>query len=339
MKKEKTAIKLEEEFGWDIRNFTITNEILFLSSKFSSFSERASFLKNGDFDEAASNAEAFSTGYFSALNEGAEVEQRSLAFENHDADISRGKIMVGNAQKTYLKIGLFDPFSPGDFKAIHASFNANILNRAGNYRNKAETVLHGKECIFTPPSAKNVPILIRELFLWGKENEGKFPAVVLSAIIHFGIVMIHPFTDGNCQIAKYWQESYMACKGIKMSFSRFEKALYEKQEDYYSNIGESRKERDASRFVSFVLRTFCEVAEEELKEKEGLAIADKYVKKLMEKTLVGFSYTAHELLKLLGLRSKETLKRHYLGPALENGFFAYSKNEKRTSKNQSYIRK
>lgn len=339
MKKEKNITDIEKEFGWDVRNFTITNRILFLSSRFSSLSERLSISGNETSKETRTSKETFSAGYFSVLNEGVEIDQKSIFGVGENADESRARIMVDNAQKTYQKIGAFDLFSPNDFKRIHASFNENILNRAGNYRNKAETVFHGKECVFTPPSAKNVPLLIRELFMWAKENADLLPPIVLSSVMHFAIVMIHPFTDGNCQIAKYWQESYLASRGIKMSFSRFEKALFEKRDEYYSKIGESRKEKNLSHFIDFILGVSCETAEMEASEMEIPAATDKYIKKLLNETMPGFSYTTHELLRLMGLRSKETLRRHYLGPALKNGFFEYSKNEKHTSRNQSYIRK
>ena len=45
------------------------------------------------------------------------------------------------------------------------------------------------------------------------------------------------------------------------------------------------------------------------------------------------------LLALLGLKSKEALRKNYLGPALEFGLVIMSNPDKPTSRNQTYIKK
>ena len=55
----------------------------------------------------------------------------------------------------------------------------------------------------------------------------------------------------------------------------------------------------------------------------------------MEKDI---SYSANELLTLLNIKSKETLRNSYLNPALENGLIRMTLPDKPNSKNQKYIR-
>ena len=49
-------------------------------------------------------------------------------------------------------------------------------------------------------------------------------------------------------------------------------------------------------------------------------------------------YTANAILDLLGLKSKETLRKNYLGPAIENGLIKMTLPDKPNSRNQRYIK-
>ena len=49
-------------------------------------------------------------------------------------------------------------------------------------------------------------------------------------------------------------------------------------------------------------------------------------------------YTAAQIMTALGLKSKENLRKLYIGPALENGLIVMGLPDKPTSRNQTYIR-
>ena len=49
-------------------------------------------------------------------------------------------------------------------------------------------------------------------------------------------------------------------------------------------------------------------------------------------------YTAKRIMELLSLKSKETLREHYITPALEMGLIVMCIPDKPTSRNQMYIR-
>lgn len=50
-------------------------------------------------------------------------------------------------------------------------------------------------------------------------------------------------------------------------------------------------------------------------------------------------YTSNEILALLGLKSKETLRKNYLTPAIESGLVVMTEPDKPNSRNQRYIKK
>ena len=49
-------------------------------------------------------------------------------------------------------------------------------------------------------------------------------------------------------------------------------------------------------------------------------------------------YTANSILELLGLKSKETLRKNYIDPALELGVVKMTLPDKPNSKNQRYVK-
>ena len=49
-------------------------------------------------------------------------------------------------------------------------------------------------------------------------------------------------------------------------------------------------------------------------------------------------YTAAQIMAALGLKSKENLRKLYIGPAMEKGLVVMGMPDKPTSRNQTYIR-
>lgn len=53
---------------------------------------------------------------------------------------------------------------------------------------------------------------------------------------------------------------------------------------------------------------------------------------------IGVFLTAREIMDLLGIKSKETLRKNYLNPLIEEGYLVLEYPDKPTSKNQRYKR-
>lgn len=64
----------------------------------------------------------------------------------------------------------------------------------------------------------------------------------------------------------------------------------------------------------------------------------EYVKKLLTVMEYDTPYTANAILSLLNLKSKETLRKNYLNPAIKNGLVAMTLPDKPNSRNQRYIK-
>ena len=72
-------------------------------------------------------------------------------------------------------------------------------------------------------------------------------------------------------------------------------------------------------------------------EKESQNISDQ-VNRLLEVMEVGVPYSANELMRKLGIKTKETLRSSYLNPAIENHLVVMTLPNKPNSKNQKYVK-
>ena len=65
----------------------------------------------------------------------------------------------------------------------------------------------------------------------------------------------------------------------------------------------------------------------------------EYVSRLLSVMEYDTPYTSNEILALLGLKSKESLRKNYLTPAIESGLVVMTEPDKPNSRNQRYIKK
>lgn len=81
---------------------------------------------------------------------------------------------------------------------------------AGNYR-KIQVYITGSEEL--PPSAKEVPKLMKEFIKWYENDKNKLDILELAALVHYTFVKIHPFIDGNGRIARLLANLILLKKG------------------------------------------------------------------------------------------------------------------------------
>ena len=68
------------------------------------------------------------------------------------------------------------------------------------------------------------------------------------------------------------------------------------------------------------------------------ANTSEYVNRMLEVMEYDVPYTSNPIMELLGLKSKETLRKNYLNPAMELGLVRMTLPDKPNSKNQRYIK-
>lgn len=246
---------------------------------------------------------------------------------------------VKNAFAAYDEIPSIDPFSLEDLKRIHGIMTNGLIGNPGMFREGGEGVFSGNACIFVAPPANMVPSLMENLFDWMEANRTVVHPLVMSCVFHYEFVFIHPFSDGNGRMARLWQNTILSKWNPMFQYLPIESQIEKHQENYYDAISKCNASGNSTFFIETMLGMIDETIQwalEQHAKDQGLTPQLDNLLTVMEYDV---PYTANALLSRLGLKSKEALRRNYIGPAMENGYVEMTVGDKRTSRNQRYVKR
>lgn len=275
------------------------------------------------------------------------IEANSLSLEQVFDIIEDKKVLgdkkeiqeVKNAFKAYSMIKEFNPFNESDLLKAHSILTYLIQDDNGKYRNHNEGVFDKDKVIFVAPPPDLVKFLMKDLFLWLNEDK-ETPLLIKSCIFHYEFVFIHPFSDGNGRIARLWQNVLLTSWNQIFEYIPIESSICKYQSEYYEAISMCHKEGKSTLFIEFMLKMIDETLDEVLisVNKEIKNISEQ-VNKLLSIMDRDEAISANEIMRRLKIKSKETLRKTYLNPALDNGLIKMTLPDKPNSKNQRYIKK
>ena len=274
------------------------------------------------------------------------IEANSLSL-TQVKDVIDGKIVIGpkkeiqevkNAYNLYSMFDQLNCFDEKDLLKAHRILTYLIDEESGKYRNHPEGVFDEDKVIFVAPPKNMVPNLMKDLFEWLK-NDKETPLLIKSCVFHYEFVFIHPFGDGNGRTARFWQNLLLSRWNSIFEYIPLESQIYKYQSEYYNKIAICHKNGNSNEFIEFILLMLNKILDEVLvnTQKESRHISEQ-VNKLLSVMEDEIPYSANELLLLLNIKSKETLRGTYLNPALDNGLIKMTLPEKPNSKNQKYIK-
>lgn len=247
---------------------------------------------------------------------------------------------VRNAYRAYELIGKFDPYSLDDLKRLHGIMTNEIISDAGVFRNHEEGVFQGDVCIFIAPPPRLVPDHMKNLFQWMNSSRKTVHPLILSSVFHYEFVFIHPFSDGNGRMARLWQTALLSDWMPVFQYLPLESQIHEYQESYYDAISICHMTGNSDEFILFMLDKINLSLDQLIEQTAGKDISlPKTVQKLLDIMEYDEPYTMEELLSLLGLKSRVSLRKNYLLPAIEKGLVVMGIPDKPTSRNQTYIKK
>lgn len=274
------------------------------------------------------------------------IEANSLSL-NQVKDVIEGKIVLGplkeiqevkNAYLAYSNMNKFDAYSEQDLLNAHLLLTDSVCDMPGKYRNHGEGVFDGSKVIFVAPPHDLVPSLMKDLFTWLNEDVDT-PLLIKSCIFHYEFVFIHPFSDGNGRLARLWQ-NILLCKWKPIfEYIPIESFIQKYQDEYYNKIALCHSIGKSNEFIEFMLFILDSTLDDILAniQKECRNISDQ-ISKLLDVMEDDIPYSANEIMRRLGIKSKETLRNSYLNPAIENGLIKMTIPDKPNSKNQKYIK-
>lgn len=234
----------------------------------------------------------------------------SLAIENNPLskdevkDIIDGTLVIGNkkdiqevknAYDSYLRINEINPYDLNDLKKIHKIMTYLTIEDNGNFRNHGECVRDGEKVIFVAPSEKMVPLLMQDLFDWINEAKKVVHPLILSSVFHYEFLFIHPFSDGNGRMARFWQTALLLNWKPIFEYLPIESLIKKYQTEYYDVIDKCNENGNSNLFIEFMLKMILETIKEVYIEQKHIIKQDirtqilKMLRKKPEITLVEMS--------------------------------------------------
>lgn len=276
------------------------------------------------------------------------IEANSLSL-GEVKDVLNGKIVLGaekeiqevkNAYIAYDEISTIDVYNLKELKRLHGIMTKYLVDISGEFRLGEEGVFDGDKCIFMAPPARLVPEQMENLFTWMKKSKDIVHPLILAAVFHYEFVFIHPFTDGNGRMARLWHSAILTRWQPIFEFIPIESQIEKFQSGYYDAISKCHIDGTSTAFIEFILEQINAILDEIGSSLTSPANSiSEYVSKLLNVMEFDTPYTANDILTLLGLKSKETLRKNYLTPAINDGFVVMELPDKPNSKNQRYIKK
>lgn len=190
------------------------------------------------------------------------IEANSLSL-NIVNDIINNKTVLGkrteiqevkNANELYLHMKKYNWKSEKDFLEAHTILMKYFDDDDGYYRTHGEGIKKDGQIIYMAPESVLVPSLMKSLFAFINDNDGLIHPLILSAIFHYYFVYIHPFSDGNGRMARFWVTLMLTDYNPKFEYMPLEEELYLNQIEYYKAISECHINGNANVFISFMLK-------------------------------------------------------------------------------------
>lgn len=322
--------------------FTITNQIL---SYVSSISEKIGRIT------ATGNLEAKphlrKNNRIRSIHSSLKIEANSLSL-GQVRDVINGRTVLGerkeiqevkNAYNAYEKLSEIAPYSISDLKKYHSIMTKYVVEESGSFRRGEEGVFNGEQCIFMAPPARLVPQLMEELFQWMKEEQNNVHPLILSSVFHYEFVFIHPFSDGNGRMARLWHTAILFRWKTVFEYIPIESQIEKFQDEYYNAIAKCHIDGSSTIFIEFMLSQIDKILDHICVQiSEDNEQLSEYVRRLLKVMEYDIPYTGKTLMEKLGLKSRESFRRHYLRPAIDRNLIRMTIPDKPNSRNQRYVK-
>ncbi len=242
------------------------------------------------------------------------IEANSLSLFDVE-NISENKQVLGkkdevqevkNAIEVYNHINEFDYKKENDLLKVHQLMMKYFDEDNGNYRNHGEGVKRKNEIIYMAPESILVPTLMKSLFEYIKNND--LNLIILAAVFHYYFVSIHPFSDGNGRLARFWVSLMLINYNKKFEFIPVEEEIYLNQEEYYSSIAECHNNGNANVFIKFIISTINSSLDKIIKNSNF--VMNDIQNRIIELITNNNRMTQNEIANIIGVNVR-TIKRNF----------------------------
>lgn len=197
------------------------------------------------------------------------IEGNTLSLEQVTALIDGKRVMgpkrdiieVQNAIEVYEQVGRFKPLLENSLLKAHGIFMRSLVEDAGSYRNKNVGILKGTKVVHAAPQAKMVPQLMKNLFGFLRNDKSNHP-IIKSCYFHYELEFIHPFSDGNGRVGRFWQYVILVNYHPLFELIPIESIIQQHQAEYYKTLAIADQEGHSTAFIEFCLTAITEALNE-----------------------------------------------------------------------------
>ena len=167
--------------------------------------------------------------------------------------------------------------------SIHKDLTKDLLSNPeyeGKFRDTRVFIgnLHTKEINYMPPDAYKVPDLVDELLDWLNNSHDEMYPVIIAGILHYELVRIHPFVDGNGRTGRLMATLILSIRKFDISnYFTLDEYYNQNRQDYVDALKSADKDHDLTNWLEYfcqgVLYSINKVKSEVLKLAE---ITSKY---------------------------------------------------------------
>jgi Fic family protein len=101
------------------------------------------------------------------------------------------------------------------------------------------------------PPATRVPVLMGDLFNYVANSKDLM--LIRSSVFHYEFEFIHPFSDGNGRMGRFWQTVLLNSQNSVFGYVPFESVIHERQEGYYEALRYCGQVGESTAFIEFML--------------------------------------------------------------------------------------
>ena len=193
------------------------------------------------------------------------IEGNTLSEEQVTAILERRRVIgpkrdvleAINATRAYERLDDFVPLREKSLLAAHALFMRELVPDTGRYRSGGVGIFRGARVTHVAPPAKRVPAAMRKLFSFlGRDRET--PALIRAAVFHYELEFIHPFTDGNGRLGRFWQHLLIRSEFAVFEHVPIESTIRARQADYYRALERSDRAGRCDAFIELMLELMLE---------------------------------------------------------------------------------
>jgi len=279
----------------------------------------------------------------------------SLAIENNSlsldqvTDVIAGKRVLGlerevqevrNAFAAYQNLEKWNPKSSDDLLAAHGCMMKEMMKEidsaAGRFRSQGVGIYRGSQLVHMAPPADRVPYLIDQLFNWLDQTE--LHPLIASAVVHYELEFIHPFSDGNGRIGRLWQTLILTKWNPIFEELPVETIIHQEQTSYYKALGKADAIAEATPFIDFTLSAII-TALRQHQVHQADQVTDQVndqVKKLLLVLSPLQEASVEQLIAALKLKHRPTFRSNYLRPAIEQQLVTMTQPNAPNSPTQKY---